>query len=92
MVLAGRDGDGARVEVNGAKARHLAGRVALVVSAVVAKLSLAAATPALDAAAVEDRAGVGTARAVMASALVPRFTVPRPAISPTAPPLSSELP
>ena len=58
---AGRDGDGAGAEVDGAQARHLTRRVALAVRAVVAEPPAAAVAPALDAAAVEDRAGVAVA-------------------------------
>ena len=54
---AGRDGDGAGAEVDGAQTGHLALIVAYVVLAVVAEPPAGAGAPALDAAA-EDRAGV----------------------------------
>ena len=58
VTMAGRDGDGAGVEVDCGKISHVACFVALAVSAVVAELPVGAVAPALDAAAVEDCAGV----------------------------------
>ena len=67
-----RDSDGAGVEADGAQAGHLARGVALVVRAVVAEPPLVAAPPALDAAAVEDRAGVVVAGQLRVGAVAAR--------------------
>ena len=61
MVRAGRDSDGAGAKVDRAQPCHLARLIALVVHAVIAELPVGAVAPALDAAAVEDRAGVPVA-------------------------------
>jgi hypothetical protein len=72
VPVAGRDGDDAGAEVDGAQAGHLARRVALAVRAVVAELPRVAQPPALDAAAGEDRAGVQAAGRMRVGAVAAR--------------------
>eukprot|EP00964_Phaeocystis_antarctica_P148059 scaffold114803_cov69-Phaeocystis_antarctica.AAC.1 len=91
VVVAGRDGDGAGVEVDGAQSRHIALCVALVVIAVVAELPAATVAPALDVATEEDRAVVGPAGRDGDGAGVEVDGAQGCAISPSEPPLLSLL-